>query len=104
MRQHEPLRDEAHVADDRARRFADHLRRQGARVEAFERTDARIRREPRVELAVADVDRDDGLAPRSSSTSVKPPVEAPTSRQASPAGSRAKASSAAASFTPPRET
>ena len=36
-------------------------------------------------------------------TSVKPPVEAPTSRQTRPPGSSAKASSAAASLIPPRD-
>src|SRR5581483_2660096 len=43
-------------------------------------------------------------APRCSSTSVNPPVEAPTSRQSSPAGSTSSASSACASFSAPRET
>ena len=42
--------------------------------------------------------------PRWSRTSVKPPVEAPTSRQTSPAGSIPNASSAAASLWPPRLT
>ncbi len=42
-------------------------------------------------------------APRLSRTSVKPPVEAPTSRHTRPVGSRPKASRPAASFTPPRE-
>ena len=45
-----------------------------------------------------------GAAPRRSSTSVKPPVEAPTSRQTRPRGSMPNASSAAASFSPPRDT
>ena len=36
--------------------------------------------------------------------SVKPPVEAPTSRQDMPAGSTARSASAPASFSPPRET
>jgi hypothetical protein len=35
---------------------------------------------------------------------VNPPVEAPTSRQSRPTGSTPKASSACASFSPPRET
>ena len=35
---------------------------------------------------------------------MNPPVEAPTSRQSRPAGSTPKASSACASFSPPRET
>ena len=43
-------------------------------------------------------------APRASSTSVKPPVEAPISSAMRPLGSRPKASSAAASLRPPRET
>ena len=43
-------------------------------------------------------------APRWRRTSVKPPVDAPTSRQSSPAGSTPNASSACASFSPPRET
>ena len=59
MRQHEPLRNEAHVDDDRVRRFAEHLRRERARVEAFERADARVGREARIELSVADIDGDD---------------------------------------------
>ena len=45
-----------------------------------------------------------GCAPRCSSTSVKPPVEAPTSRHTRPAGSTPNASSAAASLWPPRLT
>src|SRR5205823_3424214 len=43
-------------------------------------------------------------APRCNKTSVKPPVEAPTSRQSSPVGSTPSASRACASFSPPRET
>ena len=43
-------------------------------------------------------------APRWSRQSVKPPVEAPTSRQRRPPGSTPKASSAFASLIPPRET
>ena len=39
-------------------------RRQLARVEALAQRDARVRREARVELAVADVDRDHLRAPR----------------------------------------
>src|SRR6185312_5804530 len=42
-------------------------------------------------------------APRSSSTSVKPPVEAPASRQRRPAGSISRASSAPISLWAPRE-
>ena len=43
-----------------------------------------------VQLPAADIDRVDGAAPRSSSTCVKPPVEAPTSRQTRPRGSKPK--------------
>src|SRR5918992_4377475 len=43
-------------------------------------------------------------APRWRRTSVKPPVEAPTSRARRPAGSTSSASSAWSSFSPPRET
>ena len=103
-RQDEPLRDEADVADDRlglrAERFqasacarrAPRANGRAGRRRAARRT-ARGRRRRR---------RREGAAREQ--TSVKPPVEAPTSRQARPAGSSAKASSAAASLTPPRET
>ncbi len=43
-------------------------------------------------------------APRWSRASVKPPVDAPASRQTRPRGSTPNASSAPASFSPPRET
>ena len=59
MRQHQPLRNEAHVDDDRA---GGSPRRSGvkrARIEAFERAHARVRRKARIELSVADVDGDD---------------------------------------------
>ena len=59
MRQHKPLRNEAHIDDDRVWRFAERLRRERARVDAFERADARVRREARIELSVADIDGDD---------------------------------------------
>ena len=59
MRQHEPLRNEAHIDDDRARRVAERFRRERARVDAFERADARVRREARIELSVTDIDGDD---------------------------------------------
>ena len=45
-----------------------------------------------------------GRAPRCSSTSVKPPVDAPTSRQTRPEATIANASSAASSLWPPRDT
>ena len=53
--------------------------RQRARVRPLEHDDARVGAQPPVELAVADVERDDARAPRRSRTSVKPPVEAPMS-------------------------
>src|SRR5271166_1452981 len=57
MRQNKPLRNEAHVADDCARRLADQIQGYGACVDAFERPHARVRREAPVELPAADVDR-----------------------------------------------
>ena len=59
MRQHKPLRNEAHIDDDRVRRFAEHHRRERARVEAFKRADARVGRKARIELSMADIDGDD---------------------------------------------
>ena len=59
MRQHQPLRYEAHIDDDRIRRFAKRVRRQRSRVDAFERADARVGRKARIELSVADIDGDD---------------------------------------------
>ena len=65
MRQDEPLRDEAQVADDRARRLADVLERQLPRVETLERTHPRVGGKARVQLPMADVDRDHAsCAPR----------------------------------------
>ena len=57
--QDETLRDETDVAHDGARRLAEEIGRQAARVEAFVRSDPRVGLYARVELAVADVDRDD---------------------------------------------
>ena len=59
MRQHQALRNEAHVDDDRLRPFAEHLSGKRARIDAFERADARVRGEARIELSVADIDGDD---------------------------------------------
>src|SRR5580692_6192486 len=59
MRQYKPLRNEAHIDDDHFWRFAERRRRERARVETFERADARVRRETRVELSVTDIDGDD---------------------------------------------
>ena len=59
VRQYKPLRNEAHIDDDRVRRFAERRCRERARVDAFERADARVRRETRVELSVTDIDGDD---------------------------------------------
>ena len=59
MRQHQALRNEAHVQDDRLRMFTEHLSCKGAGVDAFERTDAGIRGEARIELSVPDVKGDD---------------------------------------------
>ena len=59
MRQHQPLRNEADVDGDRRRRLAETLRVKGARIEAFEPTHALIQRKTRIELSMADVDRND---------------------------------------------
>ena len=58
MRQHEPLRDEAHVDDDCVRRLGETLGVKRARIDALERAHARVGGEARIELAAADVDRD----------------------------------------------
>ena len=58
MRQHEPLRNEAHIDDDRLRPLDQHLSRERARVDAFERADTRVRGEAGHELPSADIDGD----------------------------------------------
>ena len=61
-RQDERQRDERQVADDEVEARERQLARvEMARVDAFERGDARVGGEARVELAVADVDADDVL-------------------------------------------
>ena len=62
----------------------------GTDVEALEHDDAWVVADPRVQLAVADVERDHRRAPRCSRQSVKPPVDAPASSAASPATSMSK--------------
>ena len=104
-RRDRPQRDERHVGDAEIGR---RLERSGSSSRTLVRsitvTRASLRKRPR-ELAAADVDRDRrARAPRCSRQSVKPPVDAPTSRQRRPRTSTANASSAAASFTPPRDT
>src|ERR1700722_2755041 len=59
MRQHQALRNEAHVQDDRLRRVTEHLSCKGAGVDAFKRTNAGIRGEARIELSVPDIKGDD---------------------------------------------
>ena len=102
-------RDEGQVADDEVDRPADHAR--GSRSRTLVRSSDPhpvVGAQRPGQLAVADVDRDHLAPPRArSSTSVKPPVEAPASRQRRPVDARprgAKASSAPASLCPPRET
>ncbi len=100
-------RDERHVDGDdagRALERGDVGGGQVPRVDALDHDDARIAAQPPVQLAVADVERDDARAPRCSSTSVKPPVDAPMSSASRPVTSMPKASSACASLTPPRLT
>ena len=59
MRQHQALRNEAHVQDDRLRMFTQHLGCKRAGVDSFERMDAGIRGEARIELSVPDIKGDD---------------------------------------------
>ena len=64
---------------------------QRPRVAALDHGHARVRPHPPVELAVGDVERDHVRRRRAASRqSVKPPVEAPTSRQRRPAPSSAE--------------
>ena len=74
------------------------------RVHPFEHDDAVVVAESRVELAVAHVERDHTGRAALEQAVREPPVEAPRSRQSFPAGSTPRASSACASFSPPRET
>ena len=81
--------------------------RQRARIEALERWSTRGSAARRgCELAAADVDADDARrAPRCSSTSVKPPVLWPRSRQVMPATSMPQCAPARRRASdPPRET
>ena len=78
---------------------------QRARVDAFEDDDARIVPQPPIELPVADVERDDagGAAPQQhvgEAAGRRADVERARVRD----GRCANASSACASFTPPRPT
>src|SRR5580704_53276 len=59
VRKHQSLRNKAHIDDDHFWRFAERRRRERTRVDTFERADARVRREMRVELSVTDIDGDD---------------------------------------------
>src|SRR6478736_3651124 len=92
--------DERHVARHELRGEGQLAERAG--VHALEHDHTRIVPYLRVQLPVADVERDH--APRGSSTSLKPPVDAPTSSASSPAGSTPNRSSAFASLCPARET
>ena len=64
----------------------------------LEHGDPRVVAELRVQLPVANVERDHPRAPACSRQSVKPPVDAPTSRQSRPSSSTSSRSSAFASF------
>ena len=96
--------DERRVDDDEIAGPPTLLGLERSRVRPLQHDDARIDAQLVRELAVADVDRDDLAAPRWSRQSVKPPVDAPTSRQRCRAASTPNVSSAPASLTPPRET
>ena len=52
------MRNEAHVDDDRRRPLAETLGVKRARIDTFEEPHALVRREARIELSAADVDRD----------------------------------------------
>ena len=106
--EHQPERDERQVADDQVDRPADQLGGELADVGAVV-DDARGRRcaAPRRAGRSRRRPRPPRAAPARSSTSVKPPVEAPASRQRRPRTSRpsgSNAASAPASLWPPRET
>ena len=103
--EHEAERDERHVERDEADRLGEGVRRSGSGRSSVPSTrrggpGAATRRAGRARRRA----RRRGCAPRCSRTSVKPPVDAPTSRQTRPVGSISNASSAAASLWPPRET
>ena len=84
----EPERDERHVDDGQVDRLRqDAAARGSGRWSARATTTRGVAPEPVGELATPDVDGVDPPAPRCSRTSVKPPVEAPASRQTRPAGS-----------------
>ena len=103
-REHLAQRDEADVDHDQVGRVGQLRRLQRPRVDALDHRHPRVLAQRPVELAVGDVERDTCSAPACSRQSVKPPVEAPTSRQRRPAGSTSSASSALRSLIPPRET
>ena len=75
-----------------------------ARVHPLEHDDAWIGPQPRVELPVADVERNDPRRAALQEAVGEASVEAPRSRQSLPLGSTPSASRACASFSPPRET
>ena len=106
-RQDQAQRDERQVGDGEVDRAADRLRRQRTHVGAFQDGHPGITTQRPGQLPVPHVDRDHlGRASRNS-TSVKPPVEAPASRQRRPATVSPcgrNAASAPASLCPPRET
>ena len=101
----EPERDERDVDDGEARPAPEASPRSSVR--AFVRSIETTRSSRRSESASWPRPTSTAYtrrAPRWRRTSVKPPVDAPTSRQTRPAGSMPNASSAAASLWPPRLT
>ena len=75
-------RDERHVDGDEVEqcgRSQEAVRGQRPRVQPLDDDHARVVPQPPVELTVTDVERHHARAPRCSSTSVNPPVEAPMS-------------------------
>ena len=80
------------------------VRIQARRVGALHGDDPRIGAQRIGQLSAAHVESIDARRAAAQQQSVKPPVDAPTSRQTRPATSMRNASSAAASFSPPRDT
>ena len=102
--EHLGQRDEGQVDREQVRRERRVGGLQGAGVLSLQHAHPLVLAEPPMELSVGHVERDHGGGAALEEESLKPPVEAPTSRQWRPEGSIAKASSALASLMPPRDT
>ena len=94
--QHQPQRDEGDIDHRQVRGGWQPI--EAPDVDSLEHGDAWVLTKTPGQLTITNVDRDHRAAPRRSKASVKPPVDAPTSRQTRPVGSSPKASSAAGQF------